>query len=96
MIIELLKEFHALGIEELMEITELHELKGAFINLEYKLPSGQSIKLWEEDKIYLGNEICKRNSERCYGIAADDKYLMVCEYGNGGANPELIIFKRWN
>ena len=61
------------------EVKSLNSLKGSFINLEYKLPSGQTVKLWDDEKIYLGNQICKKNSNRCYGLAADENYLSVAE-----------------
>lgn len=37
---ELINKFDELGIEDMAEVTQLNELKGDFINLEYKLPSG--------------------------------------------------------
>lgn len=72
----------------------LYALKGSFVNVEYTLPSGQQVKVWDDNKIYLGNQLHKKNSNRCYGIAADEKYLMVCEYSDGGAKPEIVVFKR--
>ncbi len=27
---------------------------------------------------------------------ADEKYLMVSEYGAFGADAEIVVFKRWN
>lgn len=78
------------------EVTDLNALKGSFINLEYSLPNGQIIKLWDDNKIYLGNQLDKKGSERYYGIAADEKYLMVSEYGLYGSDAEIVIFKRWN
>lgn len=90
----LISEFNALGIEDMEKVTNLNALKGSFINLEYKLPSGQAVKLWDDDRIYLGNQICKKNSDRCYGITADENYLLVCEYGENGANPEIVVFKK--
>ena len=60
------------------------------------MPGGGTVKLWDDDKIYLGNQLCKENSNRCYGIAADENYLMVSEYGDLGSDPEIIVFKRWN
>lgn len=92
----LIKEFNALGIEDMKEVTDLNVLKGSFINLEYTLPGGQVIKLWDDNKLYLGNQICKENSSRCYGLTADEKYLLVCEYGDGGSDAEIVVFKRWN
>ncbi len=91
---ELIQKFNELGIEDMAEVTELNELRGDFINLEYNLPSGQRIKLWDDSKLYYGAEICKKNSERCYGLAADDRYLLVCEYGDGGSDAEIVLLKR--
>ena len=90
----LIEEFNALQIEDMEEVTNLNALKGSFVNLEYTLPSGQAIKFWDDNKIYLGNQIRKKNSDRCYGLTADENYLLVCEYGENGANPEIVVFKR--
>lgn len=91
---KLIEEFNTLGIEDMEEVTNLNALKGSFVNLEYTLPSGQTIKFWNDNRIYLGNQICKKNSDRCYGLTADENYLLVCEYGENGANPEIVIFKK--
>ena len=76
------------------EVTKLYELKGDFINLEYTLPSGQTVKLWDDNKIYYGTELCKKGSTRCYGLTADDSHLLVCEYGDGGADAEIVVYQR--
>ena len=60
------------------EVTSLNALKGSFVNLEYTFPSGQTVKLFDDDKLYLGNQICKKGSNRCYGLAADENNLLVC------------------
>lgn len=91
---QLIAEFNALGIEDMGEVTELNELPGAYINLQYTLPSGQMIKLWDDDKTYLGNQICKKGSDRCYGLTADEHYLLVCEYGENGSDAEIVVYKR--
>lgn len=91
---ELIQKFNQLGIADMAEVTELHPLKGDFINLRYRLPSGQTIQLWDDDKIYYGAEICKKNSNRCYGLTAGDGYLLVCEYGNGGSDAEIVVLQR--
>lgn len=90
----LVAEFNALQIADMPPITGLYPLKSSFVNMEYLLPGGKSVKFWPEDRILLGNQVCKRNSERCYGLAADEKYLLVCEYSAGGADPEIVIYKR--
>lgn len=91
---ELIQKFNSLEIPGMGELTELYELKGDFINLVYTLPSGQQVKLWEDGKTYLGAELCKEGSERCYGLVADERYLLVCEYGNGGSDAEIVCFVR--
>ncbi|MDD4412984.1 MAG: hypothetical protein PHR14_00305 [Oscillospiraceae bacterium] len=75
-------------------VTNLNALKGSFVNLEYTLANGRSVKLWDDDKIYLGNQICKKNSDRCYGLSADENYLFVCEYGDSGSDAEIIVYKK--
>lgn len=91
---ELIREFNTLNIADMGEVTELYELKGDFINLTYTLPSGQTIRLWDDQKTYYGAEICRPGSDRCYGLTADERYLLVCEYGNGGSDAEIVIFKK--
>ncbi len=91
---ELMREFNALNIPDMGEVTALYELKGDFINLTYTLPSGQTIRLWDDQKTYYGAEICRPGSDRCYGLTADEQYLLVCTYGNGGSDAEIVIFKR--
>lgn len=91
---QLIEEFNGLGISDMPRITDLCQLSGAYINLEYALPNGQKIKMLDDKKIYLGYQVEKKNSDRCYGLAADNDYLLVCEYGCNGTNPEIIVFKK--
>lgn len=91
---QLIAEFNALGIKDMAEVTDLNQLKGSFINLTYALPNGQTVKLLNDEKIYLGNQICKKDSGRCYGLAADADCLLVCEYGDGGSDAEIIVYKK--
>lgn len=93
---KLISAFNSLNIEDMDQVTELNALKGSFINIEYTLPGGQTVKLWDDNKIYLGNQLCKQNSDRCYGLAADEKYMMVCESGYDGSDAEIVVFRRWN
>ena len=89
----LIAEFNALGIPNL-KINGLNLLNGSFVNLEYPLANGQSVKLLQDDRIYWGNQIEIPGSDRCYGIVADDGYLLVCEYGCNGAEPQIIVYKK--
>lgn len=91
---ELITEFNALGIEDMEEVKSLNALSGAYVNLAYKLPGGQEIRFWDDSRIYLGNQVGKKDSDRCYGLTADENYLLVCEYGEGGADAEIVVYKR--
>lgn len=91
---KLIDEFNALGIEGMSTITTLFQLNGAFVNLEYPLPNGKKIKLLEDSKIYLGCQVEKAGSDRCFGLVADSEHLLVCEYGVNGDNPEIIVYKK--
>lgn len=93
---KLIAAFHALDIADMEAITDLHALKGSFVNLEYTLPSGQIVKLLDDNRIYLGNQVHKSGSNRCYGLVADETYLLVAEYGDYGADAEIVVLRRWN
>ena len=86
-------ELNALGIPDL-QIDSLVPLNGFYVNLEYRLPNGQAVKLLEDNKVYLGTQIERPGQERCYGVIADEAYLLVCEYGCNGADPEIVCYKR--
>ena len=75
-------------------VTTLFQLSGAYVNLEYTLPNGEKIKLLDDTKIYLGCQVEKTNSDRCYGFVADNDYLLICEYGYNGTEPEIVIYKK--
>ena len=77
-------------------VTELSQLCGAYVNLEYTLSNGQKVKFLDDRNIYLGYQLEKIDSDRCYGLVADDEYLLVCEYGCNGADPEIIVYKKRN
>lgn len=91
---QLIREFNALGIKDMEEVTDLNALAGSYVNLAYTLPGGQKVTLWDDGRVYLGSQLHKRGSDRCYGLTADERYLMVAEYGDNGADPELVVFKR--
>ena len=86
-------ELNALNLPDL-QLDDLHLLNGFYVNLEYRLPNGQAVKLLEDNKVYLGNQIERPGQERCYGVVADEAYLLVCEYGCNGADPEIVCYKR--
>lgn len=89
----LMEEINALGIPDL-HVDDLNLLPGHYVNLEYPLPNGQKIKLLSDGSIYLGNQIERPSSDRCYGVVADTEYILVCEYACGGADPVIILYKK--
>ncbi len=92
---QLIAEFNALGVEGMPEVTGLNVLSGSYINLEYTLPSGEKVKLLNDNATYLGNQLpCLYGGSRCFGLAANMQFLLVCTYGPFGEEPELIMYKR--
>ena len=89
----LISEFNALGIPGL-QVDNLNLLNGFFVNLEYPLANGQSVKLLEDNNVYWGNQIEIPGSDRCYGLVADEQYLLVCDYKCGGAEPRIICYRK--
>ena len=91
---KLIEEVNALNIKDMPTIDNLFVLQGSFINQEYKI-NGNSVKLLDDNASYWGNQVEKQNAEgRCYGIACDEHYILVSEYGKDGTNPELVSFTR--
>ncbi len=89
----LIEEINGLGIKNL-QVKALNLLNGFYVNLEYPLPNGQSVRLLEDNNVYLGNQIEMPGSGRCYGVVADEAYLLVCEYGCNGEKPQIILYKK--
>lgn len=91
----LIAEFNELHIPGMPEVGELYALNGSFVNLEYMLPGGQVAKFLDDNSIYLGNQLeCEFGNGRCFGIVAALDFLLVCTYGENGADPELVMYKR--
>ena len=92
---QLIHEFNSLSyIDGFPKVEELHVLSGDYINLEYTLPSGQNVKLLNDKASYLGNQLESEFGGRCFGIAANMAFLLVCTYEENGENPELILYKK--
>lgn len=89
----LMQEINALSIPDL-RITDLNLLNGFYVNLEYPLPNGQTAKFLRDENIYWGNQIERPDSERCYGLVADDDFVLVCEYGCNGTDPQIVLYKK--
>lgn len=73
---------------------DLNLLNGFYVNLAYPLANGQSVKLLKDDYVYLGNQVEVPGNDRCYGLVADEQYLLVCTYGCGGSDPQIVLYKK--
>lgn len=89
----LIEEINALEIDGL-RVDDLNLLTGAYVNLTYPLANGTTVRFLKDKDIYLGNQIERPGSERCYGVVADETFILVCEYGCNGAEPEIVLYKR--
>ena len=90
----LIDEVNALGIKDMPKIDNLFSLTGSFINQEYNF-NGNMIKLFDDKANYWGNQVEKQGVEgRCFGIACDERYIVVSEYGKDGVDAEIVIVKR--
>lgn len=93
---QIIDEFNTiLGIEGLPKIEKLNVLSGSFINLEYRLPNGDLVKFLDDKASYLGSQLeCEFGGDRCFGIAANMDFLLICTYEKNGENPELVMYKK--
>ena len=92
---QLMDELNALQIDGMPPVEELNALPGAFVNIAYRLPNGQCVPFLDDSATYLGNQLpCLFDDSRCFGVVANMEFLLVCTYGENGADPELVIYKK--
>ncbi|MBR3460653.1 MAG: helix-turn-helix domain-containing protein [Clostridia bacterium] len=92
---KLIEEINALGIKGMPRVESLNALVGSYINLEYTLESGMRVKFLNDGTTYLGNQLENElDGDRCFGIAANADFILVCTYGSDGADPELVAYKK--
>ena len=92
---QLMEEINALHIEGMPKVESLNALVGGYINLEYRLPNGKLVKFLDDGATYLGTQLeCEFGGNRCFGIAANMEFILICTYEEDGANPELVIYKK--
>ena len=92
---QLMDEFNALHIDGMPKVESLNVLSGWYVNLEYRLPSGEKVKFLNDSATYLGNELHSLyGGSRCFGIVANMQFLLVCTYGAIGDEPELVLYKQ--
>ena len=92
---KLIGEINDLQIEGMPKVEKLNALVGEYVNLEYRLPSGQKVKFLNDAVTYLGNQLEPEfGGDRCFGVLASMDFILVCTYGDGGADPELVLYKK--
>ena len=92
---KLIDEINALHIEGMPKIEKLNALVGKYVNLEYRLPNGMNVKFLDDSTTYLGNQLEPEFSgERCFGVLANMEFILICTYGEEGADPELVLYKK--
>ena len=92
---QLMNELNALQIEGMPPVEDLNALPGEFVNVAYRLPNGNHVPFLDDNTTYLGNQLpCLFDDSRCFGVVANMEFLLVCTYGENGANPELLIYKK--
>ena len=92
---QLIDEINDLHIEGMPKVEKLNALVGEYVNLEYRLPNGLKVKWLDDKTTYLGNQLESEISEGlCFGVLANMEFILVCTYEKGGADPELILYKK--
>lgn len=90
---QLIGEINAFGIAGLA-VDDLNLLTGSYVNLPYPLANGSTVRFLKDDDIYLGNQVERADSDRCYGVVANEDFILVCEYGCNGSDPEIVLYTR--
>lgn len=92
---QLIGEINALHVEGLPKLEKLNALVGSYVNLAYPLPSGFSVKFLDDNTTYLGNQLeSEFGGGRCFGVLANMDFILICTYGENGADPELVLYKK--
>jgi hypothetical protein len=52
------------------------------------------VKFLEDKQTYLGSQLESEFGGRCFGVAANMDFLLICTYEENGENPELLIYKK--
>ena len=92
---QLVEEINALNIEGMPKVDKLNALVGKFVNLEYPLPNGVSVKFLNDSTTYLGTQLEPEfGGDRCFGVLANMDFILICTYGKDGVDPELVLYKK--
>ena len=92
---QLIDEINALHIEGMPKLEKLNALVGGYINLEYRLPNGQSVKFLDDGVTYLGNQLeCEFGGNRCFGIAANMEFILISTYEENGKIQNWLFIRK--
>lgn len=92
---QLIDEINDLHVEGMPKLESLNALVGSYVNLEYPLPNGMRVKFLNDGTTYLGNQLeSGLGGDRCFGVLANMDFILVCTYGCGGTDPELVLYKK--
>ena len=92
---QLIGEINDLHVEGMPEVRSLNALVGKYVNLEYRLPNGASVRFLDDGTTYLGTQLEPEfGGERCFGVLANMDFILVCTYAAEGADPELGLYKK--
>ncbi|MBR6950486.1 MAG: helix-turn-helix domain-containing protein [Oscillospiraceae bacterium] len=92
---QLIEEINGLGVEGMPKVEKLNALVGKYVNLEYRLPSGESVRFLNDGTTYLGNQLESEFGDgRCFGVLAGMDFILIATYGQDGADPELVLYKK--
>ena len=92
---QLIREINDLQVPGLPKVEKLFALAGSDVNLAYPLPSGEKVRFLKDGTTYLGNQLeSEFDGDRCFGILASMEFILVSTYAAGGADPELVLYKK--
>lgn len=92
---KLIGEINDLHIDGMPRVEKLNALVGRFVNLEYRLPNGETVKFLDDQTTYLGNQLeSELGGDRCFGVLANMDFILISTYGPESRNPELVLYKK--
>jgi len=92
----LINEINDLHIKDMPIITDLNLLVSSWVNLEYPLPNGGTVKFLKDNDVVLGNQVehLSKDTNRCFGVIGTEEFILICEYGEFGKDPCIITYKK--
>ena len=92
---KLVDEINALSVEGMPKVEKLNALVGSYVNIAYPLPSGMNVKFLDDQTTYLGTQLeSEFGGDRCFGVLANMDFILISTYGEEGADPELVLYKK--